>query len=250
MNQFNFAQTRRASGAEMDMSVDAGLRKFMLGVFNKMALGLALTGILAFVVGSNEALTRTLLSPPLGYVIMFGPLAILLGSAFLMKRPSPMGANIVYWSVATLIGLSMGGLVYAYGRIDGGMLMVAKAFLTTSIAFGGLSMWGYTTKKDLSGWGTFLIMGVIGLIVAMVLNMFIASSLLGFAISAIGLLLFAGLTAYDTQRLKFQYYELGGELAGDVGCNDVRRAEPLHQLHQHVPVHPGADGWPRLATVL
>lgn len=192
------------------MSVDAGLRGFMLGVYNKMALGLLLTAVLAFVVANTPPLAATLLTPPLYYVVAFGPLAILFGSAFFMKNPSPLGANIVYWSVASLIGVSMGALVLAYGRIEGGMLIVAKAFLTTAVAFGGLSLWGYTTKKDLSGWGTFLIMGVIGLIVAMVLNMFIASSILSMAISVIGLLLFAGLTAFDTQRLKHQYYELGG----------------------------------------
>jgi FtsH-binding integral membrane protein len=197
-----------------DMAVDAGLRGFMLGVYNKMALGLLLSGLLAYVVGTTPALFSTLLTAPLAYVVMFGPLAILLISSFTMKNPSPLGANLVYWSVVTLIGVGMGAIVYAYARIPDGMLIVAKAFLITSASFGALSLWGYTTKKDLSGFGTFLIMGVIGLVIASVVNMFIASSALGFAISVLGVLIFAGLTAYDTQRLKYMYFELGGDTRG------------------------------------
>jgi len=194
-----------------DMAVDAGLRAFMLGVYNKMALGLALTGALAWIVGTTPALFTTLLTPPLAYVIMFGPLAILLISSFTMKNPSPVAANFVYWSVVTLIGVGMGAIVYYYARIPDGMMIVAKAFLVTSASFGALSLWGYTTKRDLSGWGTFLIMGVFGLIIASIVNMFLNSDALSFAISVIGVLVFAGLTAFDTQRLKFMYYQLGGD---------------------------------------
>jgi hypothetical protein len=203
--------TRSIPAGRADMAVDAGLRGFMLGVYNKMALGLLLTGLLAFAVGSNEMLVRTLLTPPLAYVVMFGPLAILLISSFTMRNPSPTAANLVYWSVVTLFGVSMGSIVYVYSGIPGGMMMVAKAFLITSAAFGGLSLWGYTTKRDLTGFGTFLMMGVIGLIIASVVNMFMQSSAISFAISAIGVLVFAGLTAFHTQQLKYQYYELGGD---------------------------------------
>jgi uncharacterized protein len=194
-----------------DMAVDAGLRAFMLGVYNKMGLGLLLSGALAWVVGTTPALFNTLLAPPLAYVVMFGPLAILLISSFTMRNPSPMSANLVYWSVVTLIGISMGAIVLVYGRIPDGMTTVAKAFLITAASFGALSLWGYTTKRDLSGFGTFLIMGLIGLIIASIVNMFIASSALSFAISVIGVLVFAGLTAFDTQRLKYMYYEIGGD---------------------------------------
>jgi FtsH-binding integral membrane protein len=204
-------QARTYPAERADMGVDAGLRGFMLGIYNKMALGLLLSGALAYFVGSNQALVQTLLMPPLGYVVMFGPLAILLISSFTMRNPSPIAANLVYWSVVTLIGVGMGAIVYVYARIPDGMLTVAKAFLITSAAFGGLSLWGYTTKKDLSGWGTFLIMGLIGVIIASVVNMFVQSSMLHFAISVIGVLVFAGLTAFDTQRLKFMYYQLGGD---------------------------------------
>jgi uncharacterized protein len=205
------SQARSIPTGRADMAVDAGLRSFMLGVYNKMALGLLLSGILAYVVGTTPALFTTLLTPPLAYAVMFGPIAILLISSFTMRNPSPVAANLVYWSVVTLIGVGMGAIVYAYARIPDGMTTVAKAFLITSASFGALSLWGYTTKRDLSGWGTFLIMGVVGLLIAMVVNMFIASSALSFAISVIGVLVFAGLTAFDTQRLKFMYYQLGGD---------------------------------------
>lgn len=205
------SQTRSIPTGRADMAVDAGLRAFMLGVYNKMALGLALTAGLAWVVGTTPALMAAIFSGPQAYLVMFGPLAILLISSFTMRNPSPIGANLVYWSVVALIGIGMGALVYYYARIPDGMLIVAKAFLVTSAAFGGLSLWGYTTKRDLTGFGTFLIMGVIGLIIAMVVNMFIQSSALGFAISVIGVLVFAGLVAFDTQRLKFMYYQLGGD---------------------------------------
>ncbi len=204
------SQTRAIPGSA-DMAVDAGLRGFMLGIYNKMGLGLLLSGILAYVVGTTPALFSTLLTPPLAYVVMFGPLAILLISSFTMKNPSPVGANLVYWSVVSLIGVGMGAIVFAYGRIPDGMTTVAKAFLITAASFGALSLWGYTTKRDLTGIGTFLFMGMIGLVIASIVNMFVASSALSFAISVIGVLIFAGLTAFDTQRLKFMYYQLGGD---------------------------------------
>jgi uncharacterized protein len=206
------SQTRSIPTGRADMAVDAGLRAFMLGVYNKMALGLLLTAALAWVVGTTPALFTTLLALPLpGYLIMFGPLAILLISSFTMRNPSPVGSNVVYWSVVTLIGVGMGALVYYYARIPDGMMIVAKAFLVTSASFGALSLWGYTTKRDLTGFGTFLIMGLVGLIIAMIVNMFIASSALSFAISVIGVLVFAGLTAFHTQQLKYTYYQIGGD---------------------------------------
>lgn len=212
------SQARSIPTGRADMAVDAGLRAFMLGVYNKMGLGLLLSGALAWAVGTTPALYNTLLTPPLAYAVMFGPLAILLISSFTMRNPSPVGANLVYWSVVTLIGVSMGAIVLVYGRIPDGMTTVGKAFLVTAASFGALSLWGYTTKRDLSGFGTFLIMGLIGLIIASIVNMFIASSALSFAISVIGVLVFAGLTAFDTQRLKYMYYQIGGDArAASVG---------------------------------
>ena len=202
---------RSIPSGRADMAVDAGLRGFMLSVYNKMGLGLLLSGVLAWVVGSDEQLVRTLLTGPLGMVVMFGPLAILLISSFTMRNPSPTSANLVYWSVVSLIGVSMGAIVYYYARIPDGMTIVAKAFLITSASFGALSLWGYTTKRDLTGMGTFLMMGLIGLVIASIVNMFMQSNAMHFAISVIGVLVFAGLTAFDTQRLKFMYYQFGGD---------------------------------------
>lgn len=217
MSDYHY-QTGSIPAGRADMAVDAGLRAFMLGIYNKMALGLAISAALAWVVGTTPALFNTLLTPPLAYAVMFGPLAILLISSFTMRNPSPTAANLVYWSVVSLIGVGMGAIVFAYARIPDGMTIVAKAFLVTAASFGALSLWGYTTKRDLSGFGTFLIMGLVGLIIASIVNMFIASSVMSFAISVIGVLVFAGLTAFDTQRLKYMYYQIGGDArAASVG---------------------------------
>jgi hypothetical protein len=213
MNDLNRAFSPRSGAGSMDMSVNEGLRGFMLGVYNKMALGLLLTAGISYAVGAMvpENVTLTLLTGPLGMVIMFAPLAILLLSGFVMKNPSPLAANLVYWSVVSLIGVSMGAIVYVYARMPDGMLIVSKAFLTTAIAFGALSLYGYTTKRDLSGFGTFLIMGVVGIIVASLLNMLLFKSpVMDLVISVVGLLLFAGLTAWDTQRLKTMYFAIEG----------------------------------------
>jgi uncharacterized protein len=210
MSDYHF-QTRSIPAGRADMAVDAGLRAFMLGVYNKMGLGLLLSAILAYVSATVAPVTQLVFGTPLVWVVMFGPIAILLISSFTMRNPSPAAANLVYWTVVSLIGTGLGALLIYYARVPDGILTVAKAFLVTSAAFGGLSLWGYTTKRDLTGFGTFLIMGVFGLIIAMVVNMFIASSALSFAISVIGVLVFAGLTAFDTQRLKYMYYQIGGD---------------------------------------
>jgi uncharacterized protein len=212
MNDY-LRQTQTVPGTA-DMAVDAGLRSFMLGVYNKMALGLVLTATLAYVVGTNDTLMVLIFGGPQRYVVMFAPLVILFGSMFFMKNPSPMGANLIYWSVVGFIGVGMGALVMVYGRMPNGMVDVAKAFFVTAAAFGALSLYGYTTKRDLSGLGVFLVMGVIGLIIASIVNMFVQSGPLGFIISIAGVLLFAGLTAFDTQRLKYSYYEMGGDPRG------------------------------------
>ena len=194
-----------------DMAVDAGLRSFMLGVYNKMGLGLILSAGLAYAAATIPAVSQLVFQTPLYFVVMFGPLAILLISSFAMKNPSPTAAAIIYWSVVSLIGLSLGAILINYRVVPDGMQTVAKAFLVTAASFGALSLWGYTTKRDLTGFGTFLFMGLIGVIIASVVNMFVQSSVLSYAISVIGVLVFAGLTAWDTQRLKFMYYQIAGD---------------------------------------
>lgn len=205
MNE-SLRQARSAPIGRADMAVDAGLRSFMLGVYNKMALGLVLSGVLAWTVGNVPEVTALVLGTPLRFVVMFAPLVILLAVPFAMRNPSPAGTSLVYWSIVSLIGLGLGTVFLRYTDAS-----IATAFFATAAAFGGLSLWGYTTKKDLTGFGSFLIMGLFGLIVAGIVNIFLQSAMLAFVFSAAGVLIFAGLTAYDTQRLKFTYYQLGGD---------------------------------------
>ncbi|MBU1540409.1 MAG: Bax inhibitor-1/YccA family protein [Alphaproteobacteria bacterium] len=203
--------------ATADMSVDAGLRSFMLGVYNKLALGLVVAGALAYVTGNVPAVQQLLFAAGpdgrigltmLGMVVQFSPLVLLFGSMFFMKNPTAGGVNLLYWAVVATIGAGMGILFLRYTNES-----IASTFFVTAAAFGGLSLFGYTTKKDLSGLGSFLIMGVIGLVIAMVVNMFLQSSMMALIISAIGVLIFSGLIAFDTQRLKMTYYSLGGDKA-------------------------------------
>src|SRR5688572_25930921 len=213
MSDFNRDYARSIPTDRADMSVDAGLRSFMLGVYNKMALGLVLSAALAFLTSSFPPVRDLMFTVAngrvgysiLGMVVAFAPLGVLLFSGFAMKNQSPKTASMVYWTVVSLIGASMGVLALRYTGTS-----IASTFLITATAFGGLSLFGYTTKKDLSGVGSFLIMGVIGLLIASLVNIFLQSSMMQFIISVLGVLIFAGLTAYDTQRLKMTYYELGG----------------------------------------
>ncbi|WP_439476671.1 Bax inhibitor-1/YccA family protein [Brevundimonas sp.] len=214
MSDFRNSQSIPATA---DMSVDAGLRSFMLGVYNKLALGLVVAGALAYVTGNVPAVQQLLFAAGpdgrigltmLGMVVQFSPLVLLFGSMFFMKNPTAGGVNLLYWAVVATIGAGMGILFLRYTNES-----IASTFFVTAAAFGGLSLFGYTTKKDLSGLGSFLIMGVIGLIIAMVVNMFLQSSMMALIISAIGVLIFSGLIAFDTQRLKMTYYSLGGDKA-------------------------------------
>lgn len=212
MADFQYAQGQAVGTA--DMATDVGLRKFMLGVFNKMALGLVLSAALAWAAGSGTfpEVTQFVFGTPFRYVVAFGPLAILLVSAFAMKNPSPLASGIIYWSVVSLIGISLGyWLIVAELSPTVGYDTIAKAFLITASVFGALSLWGYTTKRDLSGFGVFLFMALLGLIIASVVNMFMKSDMMEFIICIAGVVIFAGLTAFDTQKLKYQYYQLGGD---------------------------------------
>jgi FtsH-binding integral membrane protein len=215
MSDFNRGYTRSIPVDRADMSVDAGLRSFMLGVYNKMALGLVLSAGLAWLTADFEPVRQLLyVTTPegrlagftlLGTVIRFAPLAVLLGAMF-MRNPSPRASGIIYWSVVTAIGAGLGVWLLAYTGSS-----VAMTFLITAAAFGGLSLFGYTTKKDLSGLGSFLIMGVWGLIIASLVGLFWHPPGFSFIISALGVLIFSGLIAYDTQNLKMTYYQLGGD---------------------------------------
>lgn len=223
MNDFTRQQAGSIPVGRADMAVDAGLRSFMLGVYNKMALGLVWSAVLAYAVGTVAPISQLVLTPPVIYLVQWGPVALLLGSSFLMRNPSPTAAGILYWSVVTLIGAGLGVWVYlatagiSAQTVGGATLTVtfgaiAKAFLTTAIAFGGLSFWGYTTKKDLSGIGSFLIMATWGLLAIGVLNMLLfKSGMLELGMQLVGLVVFSGLIAFRTQELKYSYYAMAGD---------------------------------------
>lgn len=216
-----------ASRAGTAVGVDAGLRAHMLRVYNYLAAGIALSAVLAYAVFSMAVATepgtavatlrngvqltefgRTMFASGWIMGIKLAPLGLLLVLMFTAHRLSTFGTQVAYWSLVTLIGIgaSTAFIQYKLGS-------VGQVFAITALSFAALSLWGYTTKKDLSGWGSFLFMGLVGIILAGLVNIFFQSSALQFAISCIGVLVFAGLTAYDTQRIKDEYYMMVGDAA-------------------------------------
>lgn len=202
-----FGPTAATRAAEFD----AGLRSYMLSVYNYMASGVLLTGIVAMLFAQSGMAAQILGGPGLlKYAIMFAPLAFVMVLSFGINRLATGTAQLLFWAFAVVMGLSMSSIFLVFTGTS-----IAQTFFATAAAFAGLSLFGYTTKKDLSGLGTFLIMGVVGLLVALVINIFLQSTALQLAISAIGVLLFAGLTAYDTQRIKSMYaYVAGTDMMG------------------------------------
>ncbi len=183
-------------------ATDVGLRAYMLRVYNYMCVALALSGAVAFVVSTSPAMQQAIFGTPLMWVVFLAPLGLVFFFSARINKMSASAAQTTFWIFAGLMGMSLASIFIAYTPES-----VTRVFFITAGAFAGLSLVGYTTKKDLSGMGTFLFMGVIGLVIAMVVNMFLGSSLLQLGISAIGVLIFAGLTAYDTQKIKLMYYE-------------------------------------------
>ena len=192
---------------------DADLRRHMLRVYNYMASGVALTGIVAAVIAQMAIITnsagqiigltsfgQTMFASSFKWIVMLAPLAFILVLSFGLNKMRSSTAQAVFWLFAATMGASLSTIFITFTGAS-----VARVFFITAAAFAGLSLYGYTTKKDLSGLGTFLIMGLIGIIIAMVVNIFLASSALQFAISVIGVIVFAGLTAYDTQNIKNEF---------------------------------------------
>ena len=182
--------------------IDAGLRAHMNKVYGTMSVGLLLTFAAAWAVGNNEYMMQTLFTGMTRYLVMFAPLIMVFAFGAMINKLSAAGAQLFFYAFAAMMGVSISYIFMIYTDFS-----IAQVFLVTSIAFAGLSIYGYTTKKDISGWGAFLIMGVIGLIVASIVNIFLQSPMIMFAISIIGVLIFAGLTAYDTQKIKNTYLE-------------------------------------------
>ena len=199
---------RAAQVGTRSAEIDEGLRAHMNKVYGTMSMGLLMTAAVAWAIGSNDALLAIFRDPAtlqpniLGWIAMFAPLIMVFAFGAAVNRLSAAGAQLFFYAFAAVMGLSISWIFKAFTDIS-----IAQTFLITSISFAGLSLWGYTTKKDISGWGSFLIMGVIGLVVASIVNIFLGSPAIMFAISVLGVLIFAGLTAYDTQRIKVEYLE-------------------------------------------
>ena len=210
MNNINRTMARPQT---MDTSVDAGLRAFMLGIYNNMSIGLAITGLVAFFASQSQPFMQLINGTPLRWVVMLAPLGFVIYLSARVMKMSPAAARGWFFAFAAVMGLSLSYIFLVYTGAS-----IAKVFFITAASFGALSLWGYTTKKNLSAMGSFMMMGLFGIIIAMLVNIFLKSTAMDFAISAIGVVVFAGLTAWDTQRLKHSYYEIGAsaEMAGRV----------------------------------
>jgi len=201
-------------------TMDAGLRAHMLRVYNYMVGALALTGGVAYLVANTPALLNLFyqqvatangvaISPTiLGYVVMFAPLALVFFLSFRIMQMSQAAAQATFWAYAAMVGASLVSILIVYTGAS-----VAMTFFVTAATFGSMSLWGYTTNRDLTGMGHFLMMGVLGLFIGMIANMFFKSPAIDFAVSALGVVIFTGLTAWDTQKIKNTYYQVGGDTA-------------------------------------
>jgi FtsH-binding integral membrane protein len=202
-------QARVATAGRADAAIDEGLRAYMIKVYNLMALGLAITGLAAFGAfqfavadGQLTGFGQLIYASAFRWVVIFAPLALVMFLSFRIHKMSVSAAQTTFWVYSALVGLSLSTIFLVYTGQS-----IVRTFFITAASFGALSLWGYTTKRDLSGMGSFLFMGLIGLVIASVVNIVLGSSALQFAISSIGVLVFAGLTAYDTQKIKEMYFD-------------------------------------------
>ena len=182
--------------------VDQALRSYMLRVYNLMASGLLLSGIVAAVIAMSPAVQQVVFQPGLVWLFILAPIGILFAMSFGINKWSAGTVQVMYWLMVAAFGVSLSTIFMAYTAES-----IVRVFFITAATFGAMSLYGYTTKRDLSGWGTFLFMGLIGILIASVVNIFIGSSMLQFVVSVIGVLVFTGLTAYDRQRIKSDFYE-------------------------------------------
>lgn len=201
-----FSWSNPAASRTADAALfDEGLRQHMLRVYNYMGLGLVVTGLVAFIVGTTPALYVPIFSTPLKWVVMLAPLAFVLFFSFKMHSMSASGAQTLFWVFCAVMGLSLASVFLVFTGTS-----IARTFFIAAAMFGTTSLYGYTTKRDMSKFGSFLIMGLIGVIIASVVNIFLGSTALQFAISVIGIIVFVGLTAWDTQSIKESYAESNG----------------------------------------
>jgi uncharacterized protein len=206
MSDYRNNPIRTGANTQSADVIDEGLRAHMLRVYNLMAIGLAITGVAALgtatLAMSNPAFAQLIYASPLKWVVMLAPLALVFFLSFRIHSMSVSTAQTTFWAYAALLGVSLSSIFLVYSGAS-----ITQTFFITATTFGAMSLYGYTTKKDISSWGSFLFMGLIGILIASVVNIFMASSALSFAISVIGVLVFTGLTAYDTQKIKESYYE-------------------------------------------
>ena len=228
----DFRSTSRAPGAGAQAGViDAGLRAYLLRVYNWMTSGLLLTGIVAYAVAhtaardvfyqyAQTASGLALRPTPLGYLSIFAPLGFVMAMSFGINRMSKQTVQALFWAFCAVMGVSLTNIFYVYTDTS-----VVRVFFITAATFAGMSLWGYTTRTDLTKFGSFLIMGVFGILIAMVVNLFLHSSGLQLMVSFLGVLIFTGLTAYDTQRIKLTYAQFasyeGVEQAGKRSVYDA-----------------------------
>ncbi len=196
----------RAMPSAEAQAIDQGLRTYMIGVYQFMALGVALTGAIALVMSMQPALMQAIWATPLKWVAIFAPAVVGIYTQVRIHSLSPGAAQGFFWLYAALVGVSFSVLFAVFTDAS-----IARVFLITAVAFGALSLYGYTTKSNLSAWGSFLFIGMVGVLIAGLVNIFLQSSALNFAMSAIGVLVFAGFTAYDTQQIKAMYYQAADE---------------------------------------
>ena len=199
------ARATTAGAPPKTAAYDEGLRAYMLTVYNYMGVALAVTGLVAFMASSSEALMATIFGTPLAWVVMLAPFGFLLALSFGINKMSMSTAQIVFWTYSAVMGLSLSTIFLIYTGTS-----IARVFFITASLFGAMSLYGYTTKRDLTSMGSFLMMGLFGVILASLVNMFLQSSAMQFAISILAVLIFTGLTAYDTQRIKHTYYSVVG----------------------------------------
>ncbi len=214
-------QSRAFPGTVERAEIDAGLRSYMLRVYNYMASGLALTGIVAYVVSESPQAMHAIFGTPLYWLVLLAPLGLVFFLSARITRMQPTTAQALFWLYAALMGVSMSFIFVAYTGTN-----IARVFFITAGSFAGLSLYGYTTKRDLSAFASFLMVGLIGIILASLVNLFLHSTGLQFAVSVIGVLVFAGLTAYDTQSIKELYF--AGDDAGVATRKSVMGALRLY----------------------
>ncbi len=230
MAEYNTIRTAQGTAAR-SAAIDEGLRAYMNKVYGLMSIGMVVTAGAAWLIsslavgpdGQATQLGYAIYGSPLKWVIMFAPLIVVFAFGAMLNRLSVQAATFVFYGFAALMGLSLSSIFLIYSSAS-----IVQTFLITAIAFAGLSLYGYTTKRNLSAMGTFLMMGLIGLVIAMVVNIFLQSAAMQFAISAIGILIFAGLTAYDTQNIKNTYLAMANSGSDFLGKSAIMGALTLY----------------------